>query len=185
MLGALFGRAELRVGEPDALDAVALVQRLDLLGDFDRIAVALMRALDLVVEAEMALERAAALGVHADVVAQIVAKVGKDRFDVGEIDRRKLAQIEGFGARAMLDATGMVLVEKLADRLGEAIDDGQHGVLAFADDDHRVGRTFLGDVFAEDRHRRAADHDARRGQQSSGPASCSRSCAAGWRRSRR
>ena len=170
MLGAFPRRAELRVGEPDALDAVALVQRLDFLGDLIGVAVALAVALDLVVEAEMALERAAALGVHADVAVQVVPEGGKNRFDIAEIDRGQPGQLEGLAAVAVADRAARVLVEEFSPRRDETVDDRQHGVLALADDDHGVGRAFLGNLAGEDRDGGAADDDARLRQQSAGQA---------------
>ena len=93
MFDALLGRAKLGIGKPDVLDAVVLAERLDLLRDLGRLAITLVFPLDLVVEAEMALQRAAALGVDADIAVEVVAKVREDRVDVREVDGREPAQI--------------------------------------------------------------------------------------------
>ena len=137
---AFLGGAELRVGEPDAAHAVLPVQHLDLARHLGGIAIALAMALDLVVKAEMALERAAALGMHADRAVQIGGEIRKDRGDVREVHRGQRLQIECLGTFAMGDLARVVLVPDVPGRRGESVHDREHGVLAFARHHHRVGR---------------------------------------------
>ena len=87
MFCAAFGRAELSISKPDAFYAILLIKDFHFLGDLGRVPITLLCTFDLVIQAEVALEGAAAFGMNSDVIIEILMKVGEDGLDILEINR--------------------------------------------------------------------------------------------------